>query len=113
LKLPEASSGGHEFTRAAKRYERALGAEGADWTFQQLSGGNRHAPINLISPRRKPHHAPYLLFDIPLITQLGHGHTRERGIDCLLRQSHELTRIVLIVLDESDEKFGLDRLWLH
>jgi hypothetical protein len=80
---------------------------------QQLSSGNRHAPINLISPRRKPDHAPNLLLNIPLIAQFGHSHTRERGIDCLLRQSHELTRIVLIVLDESYEKFGLDRLWLH
>jgi hypothetical protein len=81
--------------------------------FQQLSGRNRHAPINLISARRKPDYAPHLFLDIPLVAQFGYSHTRERRIDSLLRQPHELTRIVLIVLDEGDEKLGLDRLWLH
>jgi hypothetical protein len=54
-----------------------------------------------------------LFLDIAFIPQLGNCHPRERGIDGLLRQPHEFKRIVLIVLDESDEELGLDRLWLH
>jgi hypothetical protein len=54
-----------------------------------------------------------LFLDIPFVPQLGYGHTRERGIDRLLRQSHELAGIVLVVLGQSDEQLGLDRLWLH
>jgi hypothetical protein len=73
----------------------------------------RLALVYLVSAKRKPDYAPYLLLDVSFIPQLSHGHTRGGRIDGLLRQPHELAGIEFIMLGKGDEKFGLDRLWLH
>ena len=56
----------------------------------------------------QPDHTPYLFLDIAFISQLGYGDTRERGIDSLLRQPHELVGILLVALSEGDEQLGLE-----
>jgi hypothetical protein len=81
--------------------------------FRWLSRRTRRALEHVITAKRKSDHAPHLFLDIPLVSQLGYGHACEGRIDRLLRQSHELSRIVLVVLRQGDEKLGLDRLWLH
>ena len=73
----------------------------------------RLALVYLVSAKRKPDYAPYLLLDVSFIPQLSHGHTRGGRIDGLLRQPHELAGIVLIVQCKGDEKLALNQLWLH
>ena len=73
----------------------------------------RFALVHVVSAKRKSDHAPDLFLDVPFVPQLSYRHTREGGIDGLLRQPHELARIELIVLGKGDEKLGLDRLLLH
>jgi hypothetical protein len=73
----------------------------------------RLALVDVVAAKRESDHASYLLLDVALVPQLGDGHSREGGIDGLLRQPHKLARILLVVLGQGDEKLGLDGRLLH
>jgi len=73
----------------------------------------RLALVHLVSAKREPDHASYLLLDVPFIPQLSYGHTRGGRIDGLLRQPYELAGIELIMLGKGEEKLALNQLWLH
>ena len=73
----------------------------------------RLAFVDVVTAKREPDHASYLLLDVAFVPQLGDSDACKGGIDGLLGQPYELAGIVLVVLCQGDEKLGLNGRWLH